>query len=116
MLILNPNGEVVRSTFDVSTKSLISNLALHNWKTAANIAFTHPEMRAHNLEAVRMALSTKFKDSSTNMAKMFQCNFDLESTNIARKGFSLTFSAVANAILKLHRRMSSFDKLDKFAG
>ena len=118
VLILNPNGEVVvRSTFDVSTKSLISHLALHNWKTAANIAFKHPEMRAHNLEAVRMALSTEFKDSSTKIAEMFRCNFDLESTNIARKGFSLTFSAVANAILKLHRRMSSFDKLAKsFAG
>jgi len=65
VLILNPNGEVfVRSTFDVSTKSLISNLALRNWKTAANIAFKHPEMRAHNLEAVRMALSTEFKELS----------------------------------------------------
>ena len=35
----------------------------------------------------------------------------------ARKGFSLTFSAVANTILKLHRQMSTFDKLAKsFAG
>ena len=65
MLILNPNGEVfVRSTFNVSTKSLISNLALRNWKTAANNAFKHREMRAHNLEAVRMALSTEFKELS----------------------------------------------------
>ena len=65
VLILNPNGEVfVRSTFDVWTKSLISNLALRNWKTAANIAFKHREMRAHNLEAVRMALSTEFKELS----------------------------------------------------
>ena len=54
----------MRSTFDVSTKSLISNLALRNWKTAANIAFKHPEMRAHNLEAVRMALSTEFQELS----------------------------------------------------
>ena len=66
MLILNPSGEVfVRSTFDVSTKSLISNLALRNRKTAASITFKHPEIRPHNLEAVRMVLSTEFKELST---------------------------------------------------
>ena len=39
VLILYPNGEVtVRKSFDDATKSLITNLALKNWKTAANHA------------------------------------------------------------------------------
>ena len=48
VLILNPNGEViVRKTFDNATKSLIINLALKNWKTAANHAFRHEELIEH---------------------------------------------------------------------
>ena len=62
VLILYPNGDVVvRDSFDDTTKSLISNLALKNWKTAANLAFKHIELTEHNLEAVRMALSAEFK-------------------------------------------------------
>lgn len=62
VLILNPNGEViVRKTFDNATKSLIINLALKNWKTAANHAFRHEELIEHTKEAVRIAVSSEFK-------------------------------------------------------
>ena len=62
VLILNPNGEViVRKTFDNATKSLIINLVLKNWKTAANHAFRHEELIEHTKEAVRIAVSSEFK-------------------------------------------------------
>lgn len=45
VLILYPNGDVVvHNSFADTAKSLISNLALKNWKTAANLPFKHAEM------------------------------------------------------------------------
>lgn len=67
VLILYPGGEVtVRKSFDDATKSLITNLALKNWKTAANHAFRHEELKEHTMEAVRIAVSSEFKALSTS--------------------------------------------------
>ena len=66
VLILYPNGEViVRKSFDNTTKSLITNLALKNWKTADNHAFRHEELKEHTMEVARIAVSSEFKALST---------------------------------------------------
>lgn len=62
VVILYPNGEVaVRKSFDKSTKSLITNLAVKSWKAAANHAFQHEELKDHIMEATRVAISAEFK-------------------------------------------------------
>ena len=62
-----PNGEVtVRKSFDNTTKSLITNLALKNWRKAANHAFRHQELKEHTMEAVRITVSSEFKALSTS--------------------------------------------------
>ena len=67
VLILYPNREViVWKSFDNATKSLITNLALKNWKTAANHTFRHEELKEHTMEAVRIAVSSEFKALSTS--------------------------------------------------
>ena len=67
VLILYPGGEVtVRKSFDNATKSLITNLVLKNWKTAANHAFRHEKLKEHTMEAVRIAVSSEFKALSTS--------------------------------------------------
>ena len=66
VLILYPNREVtVGKTFDTTTNSLIQNLALMNQKTAANYAFRHEELKEHTMEAVRIAVFSKFKALSS---------------------------------------------------
>ena len=61
VLILYPNRVVtVQKSFNNATKSLIANLALKNWKTAANQTFRHEELKEHTMEAVRIIFSSEF--------------------------------------------------------
>ena len=56
VVILYPNCEVaVRKSFDKSTKSVITNLALKNWKAAANHACIRHIPAFHTMEAIRIA-------------------------------------------------------------
>ena len=60
-VIVYPNGNVtVRESFDELTKGIIKNLALKNWKPAANQVFKHPELKSFILEAAERAVSEEF--------------------------------------------------------
>ena len=70
--ILNPNGQVIiLKTFDSATKSLIINLALKNWKTAANHAFKHEKLFEYNRIK---GMFTQFEQQQIyNTGNIFQC-------------------------------------------
>ena len=46
VVIVNPSGRVeMFSSFQDKTKSMIANLCRRRWKTVANLAFAHPNVR-----------------------------------------------------------------------
>ena len=64
-VIVYPNGNVtVRESFDELTKGIIKNLALKNWKPAANQVFKYPKLKSFILEAAERAVSEEFDNLS----------------------------------------------------
>jgi hypothetical protein len=65
IVIVYPNGNAtIKESFDELTKGIIKNLALKNWKPAANQVFKHPELKSFILEAAERAVSEEFDNLS----------------------------------------------------
>ena len=62
VIITYPNGNTARrETFDGTTKSMIKNLALKNWKSAANLVLKHPQVKPHVVQSLQRGISDEFK-------------------------------------------------------
>ena len=61
VIIAYPNGDITaRETFDGTTKSVIKNLSLKNWKTVANLVLKHPQLKQYIIEALERGVSDEF--------------------------------------------------------
>ena len=65
VVVAFPNRRIITcETFDELTKSIIKNLALKNWKTAANQFFKHPELLQSATDAIERNVSSEFSNIS----------------------------------------------------
>ena len=62
VIIAYPNGDITaRETFDETTKSIIKNLSLKNWKTVGNIVLKHSQLKQYIIKALERGVSDEFR-------------------------------------------------------
>lgn len=67
VVIAYPNGDVtVKQAFSETTESLLRNIALKKWATAANIVFNHSEIMDHIPDVLRRKINAEFQVLSSS--------------------------------------------------
>ena len=62
VIITYPNGDITaREMFDETTKSIIKNLSLKNWKTVGNIVLKHSQLKQYIIKALERGVSDEFR-------------------------------------------------------
>ena len=67
VVIVNPSGRIETfSSFQDNTKSMIANLCRKRWKTVANLAFAHPNVRVELVDPLRKTVGREFQEYCNN--------------------------------------------------